>query len=138
MIVLDTDVISEVLKLTPDRKVVDWLKTLDVASAFATTISLAELRYGVEQLPAGQRRELLSNRIDLAFARDFRGRLLTFDERAAYEFGEMAAQFGPDLGGMAFDIQIAAIARANGAAIATKNVKRFKLFEVPVYNPWAA
>lgn len=136
MIVLDTDVISEVLKLEPDPHFVAWLSRVDSAQACATAISLAELRRGVEQMPVGHRREILSSRIDLAFARDFQGRVLSFDEQAAYEFGEIAAALGSDLGPMAFDLQIAAIARANGAAVATRNLKHFKLFEVVVHNPW--
>lgn len=113
MIVLDTDLISEILKLAPAPPVVDWMRQQETVDTYLTSISLAELRFGIEGLPIGQRREMLSARVDLLFERDFEGRVLSFDLAAAHEFGAIAAGLGKSgLEGMLLDAQIAAILRA--------------------------
>ena len=138
MIVLDTDLISELMKPAPDLRVAHWLQQQDALDIYLTTVSLAELRYGVDRLPPSYRRDMLSIQVDRLFGRNAEGRVLAFDELAAYEFGEIAAQVDGRVSEMVFDIQIAAIARARGAAVATRNTKHFKLFEVPLINPWDA
>lgn len=136
MIVLDTDLISELLKLLPAPQVAGWLQRQEASQIYLTAISLAELRYGVDRLPPGHRRETLGIQIDRLFGRNADGRVLSFDEHAAYEFGEIAARVDGQMSNMVFDIQIAAIARARGASVATRNIKHFQLFEVPLINPW--
>ena len=139
MIVLDTDVISEILKLKPADGFVQNMRQVDLGQTFVTSISFAEMRAGVELLPAGERRDLLDLRINLVFERDFAGRMLDFSGAAAFEFGEIVGRVGPAVFDvMILDAQIAAIARTRGASVATRNVKHFKLFEVPLYNPWEA
>jgi predicted nucleic acid-binding protein len=139
MIILDTDVISETLKLQPDVTYVRNMRELDIEQAFVTSISFAEMRAGVELLPTGEKRDLLDIRVNLVFERDFAGRMLDFSSAAAFEFGEIVGRVGPAVfEDMLMDAQIAAIARSKGASIATRNVKHFKLFEVPLINPWDA
>ena len=138
MIVLDTDLISEMLKLAPAAPIRSWLLQQNAADLYLTTISLAELRYGVDRLPPGHRRELLSIQVDRLFGQNASGRVLPFDELAAHEFGELAARLDGHVSELVFDIQIAAIARSRGLSVATRNTRHFKLFEVPLLNPWDA
>lgn len=139
MIVLDTDVISEILKLQPDQNFVRNMRELEIGETFVTSVSFAEMRAGVELLPVGAKRDLLDIRVNLAFERDFAGRMLDFSSAAAFEFGEIVGRVGQAIfDGMLMDAQIAAIARSHGASVATRNVKHFKLFEVPLFNPWEA
>lgn len=137
MIILDTDAISEVLKLAPDPVFVERMSQIDMGDAYVTAISFGEMRAGVELLPPGQKRDLLDVRVNILFERDFAGHLLDFDTGAAFEFGEIAGKLGEAaFGELLMDAQIAAIARARSAAVATGNVKHFKLFDVPLFNPW--
>jgi predicted nucleic acid-binding protein len=125
MIVVDTNVISEAMSPTPDAKVSAWL--MQPASQFFTTsVSLAEILYGIELLPAGKRRTGLLTAAETMFARLFAGRILTFDDQSARAFAPIAADRrsrGRPI--TLFDAQIAAIARANGAALATRNPADF-------------
>lgn len=139
MIVLDTDLISEVLKIIPAAPVVRWLRQQETSDSYLTSISLAELRFGIERLPHGQKREMLGARVELLFERDFQGRVLAFDAAAAFEFGSLAARLGQSgLADMLLDAQIAAIARAHGAIVATRNIKHFKLLGCLYVDPWSA
>lgn len=139
MIVLDTNVISELFRPVPDPGVVAWLETLteDVA---ITTITLAELLAGVRRLPSGRRKNELETALRLALEpyRNTRS-LLVFDDRAAEEYAEVL--FAREQAGLlisAADAQIAAICIANGAICATRNEKDFAETGVPVMNPWTA
>ena len=139
MIVLDTDVISEALSLTPDPVYVARMSQVDMNDAYVTAISFGEMRAGVELLPAGHRRDLLDVRINILFERDFAGHVLDFNSSAAFEFGEIAGKLGEAaFTELLMDAQIAAIARARGASVATRNIKHFRLFDVPLFNPWDA
>lgn len=139
MIVLDTDVISEALSLTPDPVYAARMSQVDMNDAYVTAISFGEMRAGVELLPAGHRRDLLDVRINILFERDFAGHVLDFNSGAAFEFGEIAGKLGEAaFTELLMDAQIAAIARARGASVATRNIKHFRLFDVPLFNPWDA
>jgi len=139
MIVLDTDVICEMLKLEHDEAFVRNMRALDIGDAWVTSITFSEMRAGVELLPAGAKRDLLDRRINMVFERDFAGRVLDFSIAAAFELGEIVRKVGRTVfDGMLMDAQIAAIARSRGASVATRNIKHFKLFEVPLLNPWGS
>jgi len=139
MIILDTDVLSEMLKLEPEEAFARNMRRLDIGETYVASISFAEMRAGVELLPTGERRDLLDLRINLVFERDFAGRVIDFSSAAAFEFGEIVGKVGRAVfDDMVMDAQIAAIARARGASVATRNIKHFKLFEVPLLNPWNA
>ena len=137
MIVLDTNIISELLRPSPDPRVEAWLAAQDSASLYLTTISEAELRYGVAVLPAGRRRDALHKAIDGILREDFRARILTFDSPAAQAFALIAADrraVGQPIS--QFDCQIAAIGRTNNATIATRNTWDFKGCGIDLIDPW--
>jgi toxin FitB len=138
MIILDTNVISEILKPRPDPRVLAWMSGHDAGTLFTTTTSEAEVRYGVARLPDGQRKATLSKVIDDVFAIDFKNRILSFDSQSAVGFAQIAShreRIGRPIS--QFDAQIAAIASAHGYAIATRNITDFEACSIEIVNPWA-
>ena len=138
MIVLDTNVISELFRPTPEQRVVGWMSSLtdDVA---ITSITLAELLAGVRRLPDGRRKEALASRID-AVVESYRGTrsMLPFDDSAAEHYANvLAAREAAGAPISTADAQIAAICLANGATCATRNAKDFGHTGVALVDPWA-
>lgn len=139
MIILDTNVISEPMRLTPDEAATAWMRRQAVGDVFVTTISEAEMRFGIERMPQGRKRELLDAQITAVFDSDFRGRVLTFDSPAAHAYGEIVARVkrrGRDMEPL--EAQIAAIAYVHGALLATRNIRHFEDCGVDLIDPWAA
>ena len=137
MIILDTDVLSELIKNEPERRVQGWVSARPAALLFTTAISQAEVLYGVALLPDGRRREALAIAVDAMFEEDFRGRILAFDTPAARAFAEIAvSRRRADRPIAQFDAQIAAIARATGATLATHNVADFVDCGIAIVDPW--
>jgi predicted nucleic acid-binding protein len=137
MILLDTNILSELMRPAPAKGVEQWLADQPDASVFISAITEAELRYGVALLPAGKRRATLAAVIEDMLGEDFTGRILPFDSAAAVSFAEIAAtrrQAGRPIAQA--DAQIAAIARSRGASLATRNVDDFADCEVEIINPW--
>jgi predicted nucleic acid-binding protein len=137
MILLDTNVLSELMRPAPDQAVERWLGDQPVTSVFISAITEAELRYGVALLPAGKRRLTLVSVIEAMLGEDFAGRVLPFDSAAAAAFAEIAAnrrQAGRPIAQA--DAQIAAIARSRGAVLATRNVADFEDCGIELVNPW--
>ncbi len=137
MILLDTNILSELMRPAPGKGVEQWLADQPDASVFISAITEAELRYGVALLPAGKRRTTLAAVIEDMLGEDFTGRILPFDSAAAVAFAEIAAtrrQAGRPIAQA--DAQIAAIARSRGAALATRNVPDFEGCGIDVVNPW--
>ena len=139
MIVLDTNVISEIFRPSPEPRVVEWLVSLtgDVA---ITSITLAELRAGVRRLPDGRRKDELAQRIEQAVA-PYRGSrsVLAFDADAAERYAEvLASREAAGAPVSTADAQIAAICLAHGATCATRNVKDFQHTGVELVDPWNA
>jgi predicted nucleic acid-binding protein len=137
--VLDTNVVSEAFKTAPNRACVEWMHAHS-SECCITTITFAELRYGIERLAEGKRRRDLERKVDF-IREDFSEWILDFDEAAAAEFGRYVAEF-EEVNGLAAveaadvrDLQIAAIARANGWTVATRNVRDFAFVET--VNPFA-
>lgn len=121
----------------PNKAVFSWVEALPRASLFTTTIVQAEILAGVAQLPAGRRRAALEADAQSLFADEFAGRVLPFDQRAATQYAaivEARRTAGRPLEG--FDGLIAAVARAAGAGIATRNVADFEGCGVELVNPW--
>ena len=136
MIVLDTNVVSEPLKSQPSLKVMEWLDNQAAETLYITTISRAELRFGVLKLPDGKRRNVLATHIDRVLDL-FEGRMLSFDAAAADQLAIIAARcekFGKRA--VAPDAYIAACAAVRGFAVATRNVSHFAHTGVRVINPW--
>lgn len=137
MIVLDTNVLSEILRPAPDTRVVAWLGAQPRATLFTTTVTRGELLYGVRLMPDGQRKGLLLEAVLAVFATDLSGQVLNFDSDAADAYAEIAAvrrAAGKPIS--QFDAMIAAIARSRGADLATRNVKDFGDCGIQVINPW--
>lgn len=137
MIVLDTNVLSEVLRPAADPNVVTWLAAQPIGSLFVTTVTQAEILYGLALLPSGHRQKRLREAVDAMFEEEFHGRLLSFDESAAREFAAIAAKrraLGRPIS--QFDAQIAAIARSRNADLATRNIEDFAECALSVINPW--
>jgi predicted nucleic acid-binding protein len=137
MILLDTNVLSELMRPMPDASVERWLADRPTASVFTSAITKAELRYGLALLPNGRKRSALAAAMEAMLAEDFRGRILPFDSQAAVAFATIAAerrQNGRPI--PQADAQIATIARSRGAALATRNVADFADYGIELINPW--
>lgn len=137
MIVLDTNVLSELMRPAPQATVTTWVATQSAASLFITTITQAEILHGVLVLPPGRRRDAIEIAADAMFEEDFAGRILPFSSHAAYAYAEIAVacrQAGRPIS--QFDAQIAAIARSTGAGVATRNVADFEGCGIEVTDPW--
>lgn len=138
MIVLDTNVVSELMKTAPSSRVLGWLNSKATSDLFLTAITVGEIEFGLRSLPAGRRRRLLRNKFEQFTARGFDGRMLVFDETAARTYGDIMAsrrERGRPIS--VPDGQIAAIARVNGFIIATRNTADFKDCGVDLVNPFA-
>ena len=137
MIILDTNVISELMRPTPDPAVVAWVEGRSLASLYTTAVTEAELRYGVAILPAGRRRDGLQRALQSVLDVGFRGRLLGFDSAAAEAYAAIAAARRASGRPIAqLDGLIAGIALSRDAAVATRNVVDFEGCDLTVLDPW--
>lgn len=137
MTILDTNAISELMKATPAPTVLAWMSLQPPDDLFISTISMAEIWFGIELLPKGKRRDGLLREAEVTFARDFAGRILAFDEEAARMFGSIVASRrlqGRPIG--IADGQIAAIARCRRSTLATRDTGDFEGCGVKLVNPW--
>ncbi len=137
MFLIDTNVISELTRATPAPSVLSWFSNQDPSTLYLSAVTEAELRSGIAILPAGQRRDGLKAALDATIAEDFEGRILPFDTDAAKTYAEIASmRRAAGLPIADADCQIAAIARAAGAVVATRNLRDFEGCGVDLVNPW--
>ena len=139
MIVLDTNVLSELMRPQPSAQVVAWIAQQPAADLFTTAITEAEIFYGIELLATGKRDDALLAAAEGMFTEDFAGRVLAFESDAARHFARIAAHrraLGRPVSHA--DAQIAAIARAHGAQLATGNGPDFADCSITVIDPWRA
>jgi predicted nucleic acid-binding protein len=137
MIVVDTNVVAEAMKASPAPAVISWLNAHETPALFLTTVTIGEIRFGLRVLPQGRRRLRLEQGFERVIADAFAGRILAFDEEAARHYGEVMGRrraIGRPLS--VLDGQIASIARANGFAVATRNVRDFVDCGVEIVNPF--
>jgi hypothetical protein len=138
VIVLDTNVISELANPKPAQQVVDWLDRQDPNQIFVTAITVAELLYGLARMPSGQRRATLALKVDALLTDLFDRHTLEFTGRAAVEFAKlvhMRTRQGLPIEPM--DAQIAAICRCHCASLATRNSRDFTKIGIELIDPWA-
>jgi toxin FitB len=137
MILLDTNVVSEVMKAQPAEAVVAWLNGQDSKNLYVSAITIGEIAYGLRMLPDGKRQSGLRERFEQFIALAFDQRVLSYDEAAARIYGELMGD-RKELGlPMSVpDGQIAAIARHNHFAVATRNVPDFENCGIEVINPF--
>jgi predicted nucleic acid-binding protein len=137
MILLDTNVISELMRGKPSAQVVAWIEERPRSRLGITTITQAEILYGIELLPKGRRKHALLTTAQMMFSEDFRGRIFAFNSEAASAFAKIAAirqTQGKPISQL--DAQIAAIVQTVGAELATRNVTDFEGCGIKVQNPW--
>jgi toxin FitB len=137
MIILDTNVLSELMRLKPSARVVAWVAKQPATEIFTTSITEAEIFYGIELLSKGKRREGLLAAAESMFAEDLAGRVFGFESDAARVFSKIAAARrtrGRPISQA--DAQIAAIAHVRSAKLATRNVEDFEECGVDVVDPW--
>ena len=138
MILLDTNVISEPLKSVADLNVLAWIDAQIIETLYLSTISLAELRFGIAVLPDGKRRDTLAASLERRVIPLFAGRILSFDEAASQAYATLRTR--ARAAGQAIapaDGYIAAIAASQGFAIATRDTSPFEAAKLTVINPWA-
>ena len=138
MIVLDTNVVSELVRITPESVVLDWVARQAPQDVFLSAVTEAELRYGVAIMPMGRRRDSLALTLARILDEDFAGRVLSFDSFAARAYATIAADrraAGRPI--EPADCQIAAIARSLDASVATRDTRGFEGCGIDVIDPWA-
>lgn len=137
MILLDTNVLSELMKPAPAERVIRWAAAEPASSLYLTSITQAEIFHGVLLLPAGRKRKAIEVAAEAMFEEEFAGRVLPFGSEAALAYARIAVErrrLGRPIS--QFDAQIAAIARSTGAVLATRNAGDFDHCGIKVMNPW--
>ena len=137
MFVLDTNVVSELMRPAPEPLIASWITDRATSSLYLTAISEAELRFGLAVMPSGKHRDGLAAGLERMLRTGFANRILPFDSAAARAYAEVAA--ARRAAGRSIsqpDGQIAAIARSRGAAIATRNVRDFEGAGIEAIDPW--
>jgi len=138
MIVLDTNVVSELMRPESLERVLRWTDTQPATELFLTAVTLAELLYGNGRLPDGRRRKMLADLLDEMVAEDFGQRILGFDDVAAAHYADIVVE--RERAGQPIstaDAQIAATCRSHGATIATRNVDDFTGTGIDIVDPWS-
>ncbi len=137
MILVDTNVIAEPWRLTPDARVLAWIDAQAIETLYLSAVTIAELRFGIASMPAGKRRTTLHDRLENEVLPLFEGRLLPFDLDASQAYADLMAQAkaaGRAIGKA--DGYIAATAAAHGLMVATRDTSPFEAAGVPIINPW--
>ena len=139
MILLDTNVLSELMRAKPAPEVVAWIDAQPTSQLYISAITVAEILYGIARMADGKRKQSLLALATLMFDEDFAGRILSFDADAAIHYAGLAAE--SEAKGTVVDMadcQIAAIAVLHDAQVATRNVRHFDYLGVAIVNPWQA
>jgi predicted nucleic acid-binding protein len=139
MILLDTNVLSELMRAKPAPEVVAWIDSQPTSQLYICAITVAEILYGIARMADGKRKQSLLALATLMFDEDFAGRILSFDADAAIHYAGLAAE--SEAKGTVVDMadcQIAAIAVLHAAQVATRNVRHFDYLGVAIVNPWQA
>ncbi|MGQ0708761.1 MAG: type II toxin-antitoxin system VapC family toxin [Rhodoferax sp.] len=139
MILLDTNVVSEPLRHAPEACVIEWIDAQALETLYLSAMTVAELRAGVALLPAGKRRAALHENLERHVLPLFAGRVLPFDLACTNAYAELLARVRKAGSGIeTADACIAAVAHANGFAVATRDTSPFQAAGLTVINPWGA
>jgi toxin FitB len=136
-VLLDTNVLSELVRPKADRRLLTWIDSIDEDETFVSVVTIAEIRSGVASLPSGRRRDALDSWLRFELLDRYRDRILTVTVEIADQWGELAArakQSGRSLGVM--DGFLAATAKAKGLVVATRNTRDFAPIGIACFNPW--
>ena len=137
MIILDTNILSGIMQDRPDQLVADWLDRQPRESVWSTSVTVYELRFGIELLVTGRKRRRLEAALDRLLDQSLDGRILPFDRTAADAAGKIAAhQRKAGHPADVRDVQIAGITSARRATLATRNTKHFEGIGLSLVNPW--
>ena len=138
MFVLDAKVLSALILARPIAEVIRWARPIPTTSLYTTTISMAEIYAGLDVLPEGQRRQVLTASAGTMFGKDFDKRILPFDASAAIAYAFLFAK-RRKMGRPAStpDLMIAAVASSQGAAVVTRNRSDFEGCDIEVIDPWS-
>lgn len=138
MLVLDTSVISEVMKAKPDPQVITWLDSQPSNSVWTTSVSVFEISFGLNSLPDGKRKRALQDAFEAMLKEELRHHILDFDRAAAKRAGEISAKLhGLGRPVEVRDVQIAGIVSVRHAILATRNSKHFHDMNISLVNPWS-
>ena len=139
MILLDTNVISEPQRREPNARVLEWIDAQALETLYLSAITVAELRAGIALMPAGKRRDSLHGNLEKRLLPMFANRVLSFDMACTKAYAELLAKCrAAGLAVETADAFIAAVALANGFAVATRDTSPFEAAGVSVINPWQA
>lgn len=137
MIILDTNVVSELMRPAPEPRVLRWFINQAAEDVHVTTVTMAEILYGIELIAGARRRDVVRAGAEKMFDVVFGDRILAFDDRTAQAFSQIASSRRRQGKPMSdFDAQIAAITRIHGATLATRNPYVFEGCGVRLVNPW--
>lgn len=137
MILLDTNVISEAMRRSPERQVIDWIDAQPLETLYLSSITVAELRAGVALLPSGKRRAALQEGLERQILPLFAGRVLPFDLPCTHAYADLLAKARKLGRGIhTADALVAAVASANAFSVATRDVLPFRGLGLSVINPW--
>ncbi len=134
---LDTCVISEIIKPAPEKKVIQWIENEPSQSLFLSVITIGEIRKGLSRMPSSRKKEKLTNWLNMLLE-EYKERILTIDLTVAENWGEMqgkAEKAGSTM--PSIDSLIAAITYTNNMTLVTRNESDFKYADIPIFNPWA-
>ncbi|MGH8550237.1 MAG: type II toxin-antitoxin system VapC family toxin [Methylococcales bacterium] len=138
MILLDTNILSELMKVHPDTRMLQWMDSKTQEELFVSAITQAEIMLGIALLPAGRRKDALASAANAMFSEDFKGAILSFDQGAAGYYAGLVAhrtRIGRPIS--TEDAQIAAIALQHELLLATRNLKDFQEIEgIELIDPW--
>lgn len=137
MIILDTNIVSEMMKANSSKAVLNWMDQREAIQLFITTITIAEISYGLHALPNGNRRKSLEEAFNRAIMNAFKHRILPFEESSAYIYGKIMGRrkkLGQPL--RVPDGQIAAITLSQGFSLATRNSRDFSNCDINLINPF--
>jgi len=137
MILADTNILSELMKPLPNNRVIDWMDSLEQKDLGITSVTVAEILYGIAALSDGKRKQLLLEVAGAMFEEDFYGRIFAFDEQSAVEYADIVLQRERSGRPISMpDAQIAAICRAGNFKLATRNTSDFEGTKIELINPF--